>query len=424
MTLDQNWVRSSYAGQSCIDQQYYDQYKQNLPNFRQMVEQGRSPLPPNPYTRFEILYNWPLGPILDKIGNARDKSCDVSFEFVDSFDDARSHYFSLLSNSSLDVSVATLEAPKTFRMIAERASQIAQTFIHLKRFEVGKAIDTMFHGKPRPSRHEKRLRRDSKRFRKEWFKKHGSNINESTDWAASHWLELKYGWTPFLMDVENGIEAMARDWGSTPSDIRVAARGRKTGKAIVSLGSYMAGSATGSLEHKTRIVTYHTVLDVSARNSNALGLKNVGSTAWELVPYSFVVDWFLPIGNWIKSQTAASGLGFVHGTSATIQTFNGFGTFTGDQIGPLFAYKRGYWYTRSVITEFPAPRLNFDRDDLNKMYSWDRVMTSLSLLKVAFSGKKTPRQSIFVDGRNPNFQDTPYKKRRRSSKKKVDVTST
>jgi hypothetical protein len=39
----------------------------------------------------------------------------------------------------------------------------------------------------------------------------------------------------------------------------------------------------------------------------SLGLTNPALVAWELVPFSFVVDWALPIGDWLSSLDAMLG---------------------------------------------------------------------------------------------------------------------
>jgi hypothetical protein len=38
------------------------------------------------------------------------------------------------------------------------------------------------------------------------------------------------------------------------------------------------------------------------------GLVNPLSIAWELLPWSFVVDWFIPVGNTLEAMTAGYGL--------------------------------------------------------------------------------------------------------------------
>jgi len=53
---------------------------------------------------------------------------------------------------------------------------------------------------------------------------------------------------------------------------------------------------------------------------SALGLLNPVAVAWERVPWSFVVDWVIPVGNSIRAFTAPLGLEFFTG-SCTYRTF-------------------------------------------------------------------------------------------------------
>jgi hypothetical protein len=58
------------------------------------------------------------------------------------------------------------------------------------------------------------------------------------------------------------------------------------------------------------------VTDPSLAFSSEIGLTNPAGLAWELLPYSFVVDWFIPIGGWLNGLTDTIGLG-LHYTSMT-----------------------------------------------------------------------------------------------------------
>jgi hypothetical protein len=64
----------------------------------------------------------------------------------------------------------------------------------------------------------------------------------------------------------------------------------------------------GNVFIETSIVVKWTV-HFSVNNSafqdlNTLGLTNLSSVTWEVIPYSFVVDWFLPIGNFLNNYDA------------------------------------------------------------------------------------------------------------------------
>jgi hypothetical protein len=52
----------------------------------------------------------------------------------------------------------------------------------------------------------------------------------------------------------------------------------------------------------------------SIPSSDQFTLGNVGELAWEVVPFSFVVDWGIGVGDWLSSLDALDGLEFVSGT--------------------------------------------------------------------------------------------------------------
>lgn len=53
---------------------------------------------------------------------------------------------------------------------------------------------------------------------------------------------------------------------------------------------------------------YYTVENPLYRILSSVGLLNPAAIAWELVPLSFVFDWFYNIGDFLERQTADTGL--------------------------------------------------------------------------------------------------------------------
>jgi hypothetical protein len=56
-----------------------------------------------------------------------------------------------------------------------------------------------------------------------------------------------------------------------------------------------------------------------------MGLENPLAVAWEVVPFSFVLDWWIPVGNILQAYSDARGLSFgsgytSHRTSASVDT--------------------------------------------------------------------------------------------------------
>ena len=110
---------------------------------------------------------------------------------------------------------------------------------------------------------------------------------------------------------------------------------------------------------------YRTVNPVLAAMQK-LGVANPASLAWELLPYSFVVDWFLPIGQYLNSWTADLGLSFIGGSqtvirrldcsliSATNRSMNQYRTGSGHLSG---GGVHNWSIARTVMSSSPAPRL-------------------------------------------------------------------
>jgi hypothetical protein len=70
-------------------------------------------------------------------------------------------------------------------------------------------------------------------------------------------------------------------------------------------------------------------IDEGAVNpANVFGLTNPLIVAWELVPFSFVADWFLPIGKTLENLTATNGLTFVGGYTVTKRTDSSDASYT------------------------------------------------------------------------------------------------
>ncbi|DAD51719.1 maturation protein [ssRNA phage Esthiorhiza.2_30] len=141
--------------------------------------------------------------------------------------------------------------------------------------------------------------------------------------AANKWLEYQYGWRPLLSDIYNGMDRLKDDFSipSTSMVAKVTANEYRT---------YEEERIVGNNEFKIKMngsmrVTYglfYRVNDATIATIDSAGLLNPISIAWELVPFSFVLDWFIPVGNVLSALSATAGLTFVDGYRSEVRNLS------------------------------------------------------------------------------------------------------
>ena len=127
--------------------------------------------------------------------------------------------------------------------------------------------------------------------------------------ANAH-LAYQFGVKPLLDDINGVVDVLTK-----PEDISFDIKKSKT--SMTTRVSEDSQAPCGTIAYRTRVtieskvtVVYKTRVKISSisRDIGRLGFGNLGSVAWELLPWSFVIDWFLPIGNYLNNSDAFAGL--------------------------------------------------------------------------------------------------------------------
>lgn len=193
--------------------------------------------------------------------------------------------------------------------------------------------------------------------------------------ASAAWLELHFGWVPFLNDIYNATMILQSDYGPPRA---VKASGKAQGEKLIwSSSSYLTNV---TFRCRVGMGATVTVDNPNLHRATALGLVNPASIAWELIPFSFLIDWFVPIGNFLNSWSDFSGLSF--GNAYTSYTRLGEGTmltFSSDTrcetYGSAVNYSRSLGIAKPVI--YPK---------IVRSLSVTRAATAISLLISVFHG--------------------------------------
>lgn len=267
------------------------------------------------------------------------------------------------------------ERAQTARLVTDTLRRLTETVKAVKRLDIQKALDALGVSRRKA-------------------------LNGSS--AFDLWLELQYGWKPLLSDVHGACEALQnREKDGAVANVTVKGHGSWTDK-VTKLGSDTAGPHY--LDYEKRSTVKHDVWvrldyvknDLPLSTLAQLGVSNPLSIAWELVPWSFVADWFIPIGDFLDIRDADLGWSFLGGSRSVKSTTTVTGV-TGTLRSsyapwPVFGSatisgrSRQMQFSRYVYSGTPSVGLPSDFTALKTNASGQHIANGIALLASAILG--------------------------------------
>jgi len=388
---------SSSTGTGTTFQHFEGRDRNATPEYRKLIAEG-SVLPINYYKWSKSIVKQPKGywpepwPTSSTFWSHRGISVSYDESVAELTEQAVAQatagLFEDVSEGDFNASVSAAEMPKTLRLVASTATRLGGAFRSLRRFDVPGAFRSLGAGS---GPHYRSLVRRSNTARKQALRS-GDVAKAGLQFAAGSWLEVKYGWKPLLMEVHSGSEALGRHFAkANSSDLRSYGSGKAKTSAVLAPNSNYKVVVNGERKVSVRYAVYSRVVSPGLRTAAGLGLTNPASVAWELLPFSFVVDWFLPVGNFIDSLSATAGTKFSSG-AMMVKVEEGFDSSISS------AYYGGQWYgtnwtyessdksfERTVLTSYPARTNILKAKKMTKALNTNKVVTSLALLVSAFT---------------------------------------
>lgn len=301
------------------------------------------------------------------------------------FERAATHFYNNAADSTLwNLSVALAESRKTIGLVASTALRLGSAYRNLRKGRVNDAFQALGVGSNTKVPYHLRgfgTKQVTAREHARALRRRARGSKKLSRFAAESWLEMRYGWTPLLYDVYGAAEAAAYLLGRNPSDVTISGVWVKEG-GVKSPSPYW-WPAEGTSKIAARYDCEYRVSDINVRNANALGLTNPLLVGWELLPFSFVVDWFLPIGNWLESFSSLSGLTYVQGTKTWYYLAEG--TITERASGGYYTETPCSYKLLDVDrSNTAAPSVPLPRFSLYERLNGKRFLDSISLLRVIF----------------------------------------
>ncbi len=122
--------------------------------------------------------------------------------------------------------------------------------------------------------------------------------------VSRRWLEYAFGWRPLVADIDDGIRAIRRIRAGRPPRVLVRASSRSTEKLPSIVTPYNTNDYTITVTSERRLSYGMRLYGCVSLNSGVEGvahefgikLDEFVPTIWELIPYSFLADYFVNIG--------------------------------------------------------------------------------------------------------------------------------
>lgn len=135
--------------------------------------------------------------------------------------------------------------------------------------------------------------------------------------AASTELGISFGVNPLMQDTYDSIQALKRVL-TRPIVRRFYLRKEKADSGI-----YVPNNTEGSVLWNDKVGLRVTVyVEFIPEGPSDITLGNPAELLWEVTPFSFVVDWAIPIGDWLSSLDALKDVKALNGCVTRKRTYN------------------------------------------------------------------------------------------------------
>lgn len=190
-----------------------------------------------------------------------------------------------IRGGSFNLAVTIGEASQSFKMITEAATRLAQAYTLVKKHKFRQARQVL-------------IGQRKGRFRMDVSPRKS---------LADNWLQMSWGWLPLVNDIYNGAQMVANHL-HRPRSTRFSAR-RKISttdalyKEMRDMGSFYPTG--GEAIVRKQIVAY--IVEGSVPVYTGLGDPEL--VLWELTPFSCLLDYLIPIGNYLSARAACNTIG-------------------------------------------------------------------------------------------------------------------
>lgn len=266
-----------------------------------------------------------------------------------------------IHGSDFNLGVALAEGGKSLQMIAERAQRIARAAVYTRKGLYRSAWDVLTSG----------TLKEKKRV----------DLNRKFGSHASAWAEMRWGWSPLYKDMYDGAVWLAHKLYAPIMRRYVVRRVKRVDYDEATWNPNGFVPTSFAWIRRRQLIAYLS----EAPHNAVLAAINPASVAWELVPYSFVVDWAVPISTYLTVRGLPSQLTGtfvtsdlswkyssgqkVHSAGCQVYHTSTLGRNSSDDVV----------FNRTVSTSLDVPLPEFK--GFGKLATWGHAIDSLALMR-------------------------------------------
>jgi hypothetical protein len=227
--------------------------------------------------------------------------------------------------------------------------------------------------------------------RKKIRKYPNSTVEDAKNAIGNAWLEYRYGWKPLLSSIYGVMDFQRHSSYKRKLKARASTVNKWSTHVNATFSNVATTYWTTSSQRCEIGITYR-VKQPELFNATRFASLNPLGIAWELLPYSFVVDWFIDIGGFLQmwEQSFFLGLEFEKGYVTYSRKRTTRGSYSGTRGSPTGSFFQTVEApykcvevdeARTVLTSAPKPYL--PRLDVN--LGWQRILSGAALLNQILS---------------------------------------
>jgi len=197
--------------------------------------------------------------------------------------------------------------------------------------------------------------------------------------ASGLWLEYWMGWAPTVGDIHAATEVIMKGpRGSQPYPVRAGARTSVQKRYSERDGEFYTWTGVARVHNGAMVK----VTNENLATLGELGLLNPAVVAWNVVPFSFMVDWFGNIGSVLSSYTDFMGYELTGTWTTRLVHLDYVGSGSSVRFPGHTFLAQGKYAGLDRVTSIQKPVLQFKRPN---GLSVTRAATSISLLVSIFT---------------------------------------